>query len=110
LGGGPQKPDRIKKLIPIFEQQKLFLPERINYTDYLNEARNLTRDFVEQEYKEFPMPQHDDMLDCLARILDPKFPTSFPKSISSGPDGYIDPKVVSLLKGRERRKRSFMTA
>ena len=29
------------------------------------------QDFVEQEYKPFPVSVHDDMLDAFARLVDP---------------------------------------
>lgn len=77
LGGKLKKEDRIRKLIPLFEQNRVFLPE-ILYFDDDGKKRDLIHDFVEQEYKGFPVATHDDMLDCLARIVDPDFPTSWP--------------------------------
>ena len=105
LGGKTAKADRIKGLIPKFEQGLIYLPERCNYVNYEGASRNLTRDFVEEEYKEFPLPQHDDMLDCMARILDPKFPTKFPKRRNRADveDGYLDPKIVSLAGHRNKQ-------
>lgn len=68
------KVDRIKRLIPSFEDGRIYLPEngilRVN-----SEGRriDIIRQFVEEEYTAFPVLAHDDMLDCLAWTEDPKF-------------------------------------
>ena len=49
------------------------------YTDYEGQTRNLIEVFVEEEYKAFPVMSHDDMLDCLARIVDPDLKTEWPR-------------------------------
>lgn len=78
LGGQVRKEDRIRRLVPRFEQGEVFLPERFEYVDSEGRKHDLTRDFVEEEYVGFPVARHDDMLDCLARAFDPDFPTSWP--------------------------------
>lgn len=66
---GPQsKIDRIKRLIPSFENGKTYLPKKYLVTDYEGKTRDLIQDFIEQELIPFPVPLHDDMLDSLARI------------------------------------------
>lgn len=79
LGGQTAKADRIRRLIPPFENGKMWFPEQLDYTGADHKTRDLVRDFVEQELMGFPVALHDDMLDCLARILDPNFPVSWPK-------------------------------
>ena len=79
LGGQTPKLDRIRKLIPLFEQGHVYLRNSRNYTDYEGVTRNLIDVFVEEEYKAFPVMSHDDMLDCLARIVDPDLKTEWPK-------------------------------
>ena len=37
---------------------------------------------IKEEYLTFPTPQHDDMLDALARIKDDELNVSFPLPIS----------------------------
>ncbi len=37
--------------------------------------------FLNQEYDAFPVPMHDDMLDCMARILDEDLGAIFPAII-----------------------------
>ena len=80
VGGQTSKPDRIKRLIPLFEQGKVYLPETLHKTNYEGTVEDLVSIFVQQEYKPFPVSLHDDMLDALARIAEPDLPTVWPKS------------------------------
>lgn len=70
LGGAMAKPDRIKRLVPIFESQRIFLPTSVIKHDYEGKAVDLVRVFKEDEYCKFPVLKHDDMLDSLSRIAD----------------------------------------
>lgn len=79
LGGNTKKEDRIRRMIPIYEQGRWYSPEVIYKTNKEGKKEDLIRIFVEQEYKGFPVSVHDDMLDSKARVLDPEFITSWPK-------------------------------
>ncbi|MCP4613047.1 MAG: hypothetical protein GY845_30510, partial [Planctomycetes bacterium] len=70
LGGNMNKNDRIRKLIPDFEQGKWFLPYEYWYTDSEGKKRDLIKEFLEEEYIHFPNVSYKDMLDALARIYD----------------------------------------
>ena len=70
VGGSMNKNDRIKRLIPLFEQGKVYMPRSHYVTDYEGKTRELINEFIEQEYIPFPVPLHDDMLDSLSRICD----------------------------------------
>lgn len=78
LGGPTPKPDRIKRLIPIFEQKRFWLPRQLHFVNYEGEAKDFVQLFIEDEYKSFPVSVHDDMLDCLSRILDSDINAKFP--------------------------------
>lgn len=78
VGGQIPKNDRIKRLIPIFEQGKFYFPISVHKTDYQGTVRNLVQDFIEEEYAAFPVGIHDDMLDALARIAEPDLSLSWP--------------------------------
>lgn len=78
LGGAVAKNDRIRKLIPLYEAGRMFLPDRQMYTNYEHETIDMVQTFIEEEYLWFPFPTHDDMLDCQARILDSDLHVSFP--------------------------------
>ncbi len=80
--GGTSLPknDRIRQLIPLFQQRRVYIPENIIYYNYLGDEQNLAHDFINEEFLSFPSAHmHDDMLDALARICDKKLGALFPK-------------------------------
>jgi predicted phage terminase large subunit-like protein len=79
LGGSLAKEDRIKKLIPIYEQKRFYLPKSLHYVDYEGNTRDFIQLFISNEFTAFPVTTHDDMLDCMARILDPVLGAEFPR-------------------------------
>jgi len=85
VAGQTPKPDRIKRLIPLFEQGKVYLPETLHRTNYEGTVEDLVNTFVQQEYKPFPVSLHDDMLDGLARIAEPDLPLTWPDTASRKP-------------------------
>ena len=83
MGGNKlSKDDRIKRLMPIFEQGRIILPDCLFYTELQTKRPiNMVRTFIEEEYKAFPVAPHDDMLDSLSRILDEGLNATWPKII-----------------------------
>lgn len=79
VGGQLPKNERIKRLVPYFEQGRVYLPRSLHYTGTDGKLTDLVQDFIEQEFKAFPVPIHDDMLDALARIAEPDLPLQFPQ-------------------------------
>jgi phage terminase large subunit-like protein len=79
IGGQTSKPDRIKRLLPIFENGRLYLPESLHITDWQKTTVDLVHSFVEEEYMAFPVGMHDDMMDALARIAEPDLKLVWPK-------------------------------
>ena len=79
VGGQTKKEDRVGRLIPIFEQGRFYLPKSFHIADYQKVMRDLTRDFIEEEFVAFPVGLHDDMLDALARIAEPDLRLTWPK-------------------------------
>jgi phage terminase large subunit-like protein len=78
LGGQTPKTDRIRRLVPVFEQGRIWFPYRLLKMRLENTAYDLTDEFLKQEYMTFPVSAHDDMLDCLSRILDAELGATFP--------------------------------
>jgi predicted phage terminase large subunit-like protein len=87
VGGNTPKNDRIGRLLPIFEQHRIYLPETHYITDYQKISRDLVQVFIEEEYMQFPATGgHEDMLDSLARIAEPDMALVWPKeAVPSGP-------------------------
>lgn len=90
VAGQMSKLDRIRRLIPLFEQGRVYLPRTLHKTNYEGVVEDLVATFINQEFKPFPVPLHDDMLDALARIAEPDLPLSWPEegSAVSGLDDY----------------------
>lgn len=79
LGGQTAKNDRIRKLIPLFEEHRIYFPETLFRTLYDGRTIDIIEQFLNEEYDAFPVPVHDDMLDCLARIVDVELGAIFPR-------------------------------
>lgn len=79
LGGSMPKEDRIRRLVPLFAQERVWFPQRLVKVNYEGRAQDLVIEFREDEFLTFPVSAHDDMLDCLARILDDELGARFPK-------------------------------
>lgn len=90
LGGAVSKEDRIKKLIPKFEQYLIWLPKTLTFINYEKKVQDFVKLFIDDEYTSFPVCVHDDMLDCLARILEPELMAKFPeiKKKKQEPENY----------------------
>lgn len=79
VGGQTPKADRIRRLLPLFEQGRIYLPQSLHVTDWEKVPRDLVHDFIEDEYMAFPVGLHDDMLDALSRIAEPDLKLVWPK-------------------------------
>lgn len=73
LAGSVAKNDRIRRMVPIYEQGRMYLPKSCVRVTVEGIAVDMTAAYLDDEYKIFPVARHDDMLDCQARILDPDF-------------------------------------
>lgn len=83
LGGNIPKNDRIRKLVPVFEQGRFFIPRTMTYIDYQGKVRDFIQELL-AELRQFPKAKHDDILDAISRIVhkqedlknkwDPEFP------------------------------------
>lgn len=86
VGGATPKNDRIRRLVPIFEGGKVYLPQTMHKTEYTGKTFDLVDSFINQEYLAFPVGTHDDMLDSLARLLEPDLSLVWPQQTTT--DGY----------------------
>lgn len=79
LGGQVSKYDRIRQLVPVFEAGRIWLPKSLIKRDYQGRMQNVVEIFIKDEYEPFPVGLHPDMLDSLARILDPELHVNWPR-------------------------------
>lgn len=70
VGGQLAKNDRIKRMIPVFEEGRFYLPETLHRTDYEGRRVDLVQAFLNEEYRPFPVGLHDDFFDMLSRLWD----------------------------------------
>lgn len=82
LGGQMPKNDRIRRLIPICENGRFWLPLNLPFNDENGATQDFIQQFLDDEYDAFPVASHDDMLDCGARITDDDLKAEFPADIS----------------------------
>lgn len=92
VAGQTSKVDRIGRLLPLFEQGRIYLPVSLHKTNYEKKAVDLVQAYVEEEYVPFPVGIHDDMNDALARIAEPDLPLVWPQE--EKPVKYREVKVL----------------
>jgi predicted phage terminase large subunit-like protein len=78
VGGQTAKTDRIKRLVPLFENGRIWLPNSLAFTDREGRSRDLVQEFTEEEFAAFPVGAHDDMLDALSRMCESDLPLKWP--------------------------------
>jgi len=97
LGGSMSKQDRIRRLIPLFEDGRFYFPKSLRRTNWEGTNEDLVEIFVSDEFMEFPVSTHDDMLDGLARITDEDMGCSFPRR---RPTVSMPPTIQPMRVGR----------
>jgi predicted phage terminase large subunit-like protein len=70
LGGIKKKENRIRRLAPLFESHRIWLPKDHIIVNSRGESEDMIRSFIEDEYTVFPVTDHDDALDSLSRLED----------------------------------------
>jgi len=78
LGGKLAKAERIRRMIPIFESGRLYLPTSLWRVNLEGKRVDLVTIFIEEEYKPFPVAVHDDFFDAISRICDAEISTIWP--------------------------------
>lgn len=100
LGGSMAKVDRIKRLVPIFEQRRFYLPYRMVFTTVAGKVTDFVAEFLRDEYSTFPLSKHDDMLDCISRYLDDDLHVAQPKPLDKNvPQEYANKAGQEFCQG-----------
>lgn len=98
--GNLRKQDRIKRLIPWFEQGRIWLPESLHRANESGVPSNLVDEFIEQEYASFPVSKWFDQMDALSRIEDLNHMglLKFPSPLIGAPAGELrEPACASWM-------------
>ena len=91
VGGQMSKHDRIRRMVPIFETGRFWLPETLIKIDYEGRHVDIVRAFVDEEFRPFPVGLHEDLFDAISRIWDVEH--VWPKSQGDGrKDRYAAPR------------------
>ena len=99
VGGQMKKTDRIRRLLPLFETNRFYLPHSMYRTNYEGHTSDLVDVFIQEEYKAFPVSVHDDMLDALSRIADPDVTLIWPRTYDRRDERYT-PNRTKNHRGR----------
>jgi predicted phage terminase large subunit-like protein len=83
LAGPQAKNDRIRRLVPDFEQHKIWLPRKMMYVNLEGKAQDFIKIFLEEEYTAFPVAVHDDIFDCACRLKDADMGIEFPEFVET---------------------------
>lgn len=83
VGGSTKKEDRIRRLVPWFEEGNLYVPHTLPYVDTTGQQHDLIKEFIDQEYAAFPVARTDDMFDSLARLAEPDLKLPYPKQMAN---------------------------
>lgn len=70
VGGSMDKNSRIRRLQAVFANHRIYFPKTMYKTNHENKLVELVDTFITQEYTTFPVGLHDDMIDCLSRMMD----------------------------------------
>lgn len=70
LGGSQPKEDRIRRLVPMWESGRVYIPKQLFKTNYEGKSADVIEQLVNEEFEAFPVGEHDDMLDAASRIFD----------------------------------------
>ena len=110
LKGPTPKNDRIRRLIPIFEQGRMWLPRVLWYTTVEGERIDLIKAFVKEEYLAFPVGAHDDMMDNLANIVHPDMSATFPRALRRQQKETWESKLLDKIRLDKKRRKTAMTS
>jgi phage terminase large subunit-like protein len=91
LGGAMRKEDRIRRLIPLLAENRLWLPAlgMLLRTNSDGQTRDVIEDFIEIEYKAFPVAKWDDLFDVISRLMEDEILTKLKKPMNDMNQFYI---------------------
>lgn len=109
LGGRLRKEDRIRRLVPLFQSGRIYLPTGLVRHDSEGRAYDPIRMFVEEEFAQFPFAAHDDGLDALSRMMDEEMAMVSPVDSNEREAPALPVHLLKALKRQRTEARSWMT-
>lgn len=82
LAGQVMKEERIRQLIPVMQNGRMYFPATLPYIDIEGRKFDMIREMID-EMLSFPRARHDDILDNMSRLFTPELYLAFPKLKSS---------------------------
>lgn len=80
VAGSLAKDDRIGRLVPLFANRKVYLPQTVWYREQdSGKVVNIIDEWVREEYLVFPNAMHKDGLDSMSRITERDLPLPWPR-------------------------------
>ena len=101
--GSLSKQDRIRRLVPVMEQGRFYMPPKCQYKTQDGEVIDVVHEF-RMELDAFPVGAHDDLIDGAARILDKDLGAVAPKPDERKMGRRIAPKANTSGYNPLRRK------
>jgi hypothetical protein len=99
LGGRLGNLDRIRRLIPIFTEERTYLPRSLHKTLTDGTSVELVNQFITQEYEPFPVG-HADLFDIIGRILDDDMATMWPQEWTPSREDRYSPERQKRMQRR----------
>lgn len=99
VAGGMKKNDRIKRILPFAAEGRWYMPSFCPYTDYTGRTQDLTKVFLTDEWLPFPYGKHDDILDCMSRIVDVS--AVFPQTLDKDMLTRKEQAILKMMKTQE---------
>lgn len=84
LGGSISKNERIRRLVPIMEGGRWYMPSKHRYTTIEGTVVDVVQAFTDDELVPFPVGEHDDLIDGASRIVEEDLGAVFPSPMGGG--------------------------
>lgn len=78
-GNKTEKNEKIGQLAEFFAEHRIYFPKNMFKLTKKRGVVDLVSEFINDEYSKWPLIRHDDMLDALARLADPKMNITYPE-------------------------------
>ena len=111
VAGSLAKDDRIGRLIPLFANRKVYLPEAVWYREQdSGNIINVVDEWVREEFLVFPNSMQKDGLDSMSRITESELPLPWPRPRDYGSATDQWQRTLRSAKHGEKNKPGWMAS